>query len=69
MNSLLQFLGPHSLLGRYGYLGIFSIIFLESMGLPLPGGNHAGCCQRIDGKRNIPSAVGLGHGCRCGDNG
>lgn len=37
MNSLLQFLGPHSLLGRYGYLGIFSIIFLESMGLPLPG--------------------------------
>ena len=30
-------LGPHGILGQYGYAGIFAVVFLESVGLPLPG--------------------------------
>lgn len=37
MQGTLQILGPHGALGQYGYVGLFGIIFLESMGLPLPG--------------------------------
>ena len=32
-----QTIGPHSLIGQYGYFGIFLVIFFESLGLPLPG--------------------------------
>lgn len=37
MHFPFHFLGPDGALGQYGYFGLFGIIFLESMGLPLPG--------------------------------
>lgn len=37
MNSLMHFLGPHSMVGQYGYFGLFAVLFLECLGLPVPG--------------------------------
>ena len=37
VQGTLQIINQHGALGQFGYFGLFGIIFLESMGLPLPG--------------------------------